>query len=583
VERIEVLRGPQGTLYGRNAMGGIINIITRQPSAKTEGFAEMSLGNYGLRRFTTGLRLPVIKNRLHAGAAVLYEELDGYYRNVFNNSKFDRQYRLGANYYLKYSGGTKWNAVLNIKHLANRNRGAFTLAGNKDEAFANPFMVNQNAIGRLVDNTFNGSLSLNHLGKRVVVSAQTAYQSNYRYYETPVDADFSPIDGVDIINNYGREWNNVKVLTQELKFSSAAPLKWVAGVFLFHQKIPNRQATHFGEDAAFVGAPDKNFAIVNTTKATNTGSSLFAQGTYAITQQLEVIAGLRYDYQRTRQSVLSEYQPDASPVPVFEIRPDTSARASYSALSPKLGLQFHQHQNTSLYLLYSRGYRTGGLTQLSADPSQPPLFAYKPEYSNNFELGSKNVLFSNRLRANIALFYTTITNAQVATLVLPDAITITKNTGSLTSKGVEAELAATLLKGLEAAYNLGYTQAKYTALKVAQNGGVTDLAGRRQVFTPELTSMLALQYGIDVSRAVKLVARGEWLYVGETYFDLANTIRQAPYHLLNARAGIALKHVELMFWARNLSDTKYIGYAYEFGAVHLADPKTYGLTLRAMF
>lgn len=584
VERIEVLRGPQGTLYGRNAMGGIINIITKQPTGKTESFAELSVGNYRTRRFTAGLRTPLIKDKLFFGVAALYDELDGYYMNRYNNSKFDKQHRLGGNYYLKYLVNPKLSTTLNLKHLAHRNYGAFTLAGNTEEAFANPFTVNQNAIGKLVDDTHNASLSVNYSGRRVIVNSQTAYQANYRYYQNPVDADFSPIDGVDIINNYGRKWNNVKVITEELKFSSAPstrPLKWVAGIFMFYQKIPNKQATHFGEDAAFVGAPDKNFAIINTTKADNIGGSVFTQVAYPVNKKLDVIAGLRYDHQRTKQSVKSEYKPDASPVPVFDIRPDTSARASYGAFSPKLGLDYHQNENSSFYLTYSRGYRTGGFTQLSADPSQPPLYAYKPEFSNNFELGSKNILFNNRLRANVAVFYTTINNAQVATLVLPDAITVTKNTGSLTSKGIEAEIAA-LLKGFEATYNIGYTHAKYTQLKISQNGSVTDLSGKKQIFTPDVTSMLVVQYGLKVSNAVKLIARGEWAYIGTTYFDLNNNIRQSPYNLLNARGGIALKHVELMFWARNPGNAKYIAYAYDFGAVHLGDPKTYGLTLRAV-
>ncbi len=153
---------------------------------------------------------------------------------------------------------------------------------------------------------------------------------------------------------------------------------------------------------------------------------------------------------------------------------------------------------SNLFATYSRGYRTGGLTQLGADPSQPPLYAYKPEYSNNFELGIKNTFLENRARVNISFFYTTITDAQVPTLVLPAAITVTKNAGSLTSKGMDAELAATILKGLEATYNFGYTDAKYTKLKLSQNGSETDLSGNRQIFTPDITSMLALQYNVSL-------------------------------------------------------------------------------------
>lgn len=586
VERIEVLRGPQGTLYGRNAMGGVVNIITKQPSNKTDGFAEASAGNYGLQRYSLGIRTPILKNKLYFGAAGLYEGLDGYYTNDYYNEKFDKQHSIGGNYYLKYLASSRWAITLNVKHMAARNNGSFTLNGSKDDAFANPFHVNQDARAKLVDNTFNSSLSVNYSGDKFNFSSQTAYQSNYRYYATPIDGDFAPIDGVTVVNNYGSKWNNVKVLTQEFKFSSpaslASPFKWTAGTYFFYQNVPNKQGTHFGKDAQYVGSPDSNYTIINTTKAKSTGIAVYAQGTYAITNMFDVTAGIRYDYQHTKESVLGEYQPDASPVPVFQTQPDTSATASYSAFSPMVSFSLHPTSNTNLYVSYNRGYRTGGLTQLSADPSQPPLYAYKPEYSNNFELGIKNTLFNDKLKLNVALFYTTITNAQVPTLVLPSAITVTKNAGGLTSKGIDAEIAATPVQGLEAVYNFGYTHARYTTLKVSSNGSENNLEGNRQIFTPDVTSMLALQYSLPIShwQGLRAFVRGEWQYIGQTYFDLANNIRQSPYNLLNASAGITSKHLDVMLWGRNLTDKKYISYAYDFGAVHLGNPQTFGVTVR---
>ena len=587
VERIEVLRGPQGTLYGRNAMGGVINIITKQPTNNISGFLEISAGNYGEQRYTGAIRTPVIKDKLFFGASLLYEGLDGYYTNEYDDSKFDKQHSVGGNYYLKYRVNDRWSATFNVKHLANRNYGSFTLAPDKDAAFADPFRVNQNAVAKLVDNTFNTSLTANYTGQRFNFSTQTSYQSNYRYYATPIDGDFSTADAITIINNYGNKWNNIKVVTEELRFtspaSSASRLKWTAGSYLFYQNVPNKQATHFGKDAALVGSPDSNYAIINTATARSSGVALYAQSEYAIAKKINIIFGVRYDYQHSKEDVLGEYQPDASPVPVFETQPDTSANVSYSAFSPKLSVSYHPVMGTNLFATYSRGYRTGGLTQLGADPSQPPLYAYKPEYSDNFELGIKNTFLENRARANISFFYTTITNAQVPTLVLPAAITVTKNAGSLTSKGMDAELAATVLKGLEATYNFGYTNAKYTKLKLSQNGSETDLSGNRQIFTPDITSMLALQYNISLieSNKLQLIIRGEWTYLGKQYFDLANSITQSPYNLLNTKLGLKIKHAELYFWERNMANIKYIAYGYDFGAVHLGNPRTFGFTFRA--
>jgi iron complex outermembrane receptor protein len=153
----------------------------------------------------------------------------------------------------------------------------------------------------------------------------------------------------------------------------------------------------------------------------------------------------------------------------------------------------------------------------------------------------------------------------------------------LDSKGIEAELEAAPFKGFELGYNFGYTNAVYKSLKISESGNEVDLEGKKQIFTPDITSMLAAQYSFTLAekQQLRLMVRGEWSYIGNTYFDLENNIQQKPYSVLNARAGVALKHVSVFFWGRNLGSTKYIAYAYDFGAVHLGDPKTYGITLRA--
>ncbi|MGI4020929.1 MAG: TonB-dependent receptor [Janthinobacterium lividum] len=587
IEQIEVLRGPQGTLYGRNAMGGVINIITKQPTNRTQGFAKVEIGNYGKQRYTFGLRAPLIKDKLFFGVSGLYSHLDGFYTNLYNNTKFDRQNTLLGNYFLKYLAGTNWAFTLNVKHNENRNNGAFPLVSSPEIALNNPYRVDQDAVARMIDNLFNTSLSVNYSGRYFNFSSQTAYQFNHRYYVQPIDGDFSAADAVSIVNNYGSRWNKVQVLTQELRFTSPAKInslfKWTSGIYGFYQDNPVKQGTYFGTDAALVGSPISNFTSINTNKGSNYGIAFYGQGTYALTNKLDLTLGLRYDYEHQKQHIKGEFQADGESAVVTQA--DTSATTAFHAFSPKAGLTLHLSENQLLYGTYSRGFRTGGISQLSSDPSQPPLYAYRPEYSNNFEIGSKNTFLNNRLRINLTAFYTLVNNAQVPTLILPDALTITRNVGKLHSKGLEFELAATPVTGLEISNNTGFTQAKYTDLVLNNNGETISGNNNQPIFSPKVTAVMAIQYSKSISqnKQTQFFVQGEWHYIGDQFFDLANTIEQKPYHLFNGTIGVSIKKTRISLWERNFSGKKYIDYAYSFGAAHLGEPRTFGVSLNQKF
>lgn len=586
VERIEVLSGPQSTLYGRNATGGVINIITKQPSNTLSGFAGLNFGNYGQQRYTLGIKAPLIKDKLYLGIAGVYSALNGFYTNTYNNTHFDKQHFFLGNYSLKFLANSRLNFNLNIKNYNNRNNGAFPLAGSPTDALNNPYQVDQNATTKMIDNTFYSSLAINYTGRKFNFSSLSSYQVNNRYYTTPIDGDFSSLDAVSIINNYGGNWNKVKTGIQEFRFSSpasAAKLKWTGGLYGFYHYAPNKQGTHYGADAAAIGSPVSDFTSINTNTDHDLGLAAYGQATYTITPNLDITAGLRYDYEHKKLNVIGEYQPDAQPAIVTQA--DTSAKANFKAFSPKLNIDYHLSANNNLYAGYSRGFRAGGITQLSSDPSQPPLYIFNPEYSNNFEIGSKNNFFGNQLRLNAAVFYIHVNNAQVPTLILPDAITVTKNAGRLNSKGAELQLNALPVKWLSIDYSFGYTHARYTDLVVANNGAAVDLKGNHQIFTPDATSMLAVQYNYVLGgpQMARLIARGEWRYLGKQYFDLANQIEQKAYSKFNAQLGLETKRFGLFLWERNIANKKVIDYAYDFGASHLANPRTYGVSVSTNF
>lgn len=582
IERIEVLRGPQGTLYGRNAMGGVINIITREPNDKVNVFGNLSFGNYNQQRYQAGISTPLVKRKLYLGVAAMFNKRNGFYTNTFLNKSFDKQHAFLGNYYLKYRPAEKWMLSLNVKNEINRNDGGFALNSSLDEALEHPFEIQQNAAGKMIDNTLLGSVGINYTGDKLNFSSQTTWQSNYRIYDNPVDGDFSPLDAVTITQKYPKPWNKVRTWTQEFKLMTrnSAALQWTTGIYLYSDKHPNKTGTHYGADAWILGASQTDVTAINTSTISSNGMALYGQATYPVAKNLSTTLGLRYDYEHMNYQLRGEFQEDGQQ-PIITL-PDTSAATHYGAFSPKIGLSYKLSAGSNLYITYARGFRTGGMTQLSEDPSkQPPLFKYAPEYSNNVEIGWKNSFFNQKLYANLAVFFTNITNVQVPTLILPEAITIIRNAGKLNSRGAEIEVSAAPLRGLHISYNTGVTDAKYKSLQLSKGGAIVNLADKKQIFTPDMTSVLAIQYSYKLKKSseTRLVVRGEWFYLGKQYFDLVNSISQDAYSLLNTRFGVAFKEYELMFWGRNLTNKKYVSYAYDFGAVHLGDPVTYGITL----
>ena len=562
VERIEILRGPQGSLYGRNAMGGVINIITKQPTNYTSGSAELNWGNYGQKRMNLNIKTPIIKDKLFVGASGLFDAREGFYLNEYNQLPYDRQRGISGNYFLKYIINKQWSITFNTKHRNQENKGAFPLVFGAEEAINNPYVLNQNATTIMKDKTINSSLSIVYTGKQFQFSSQTAYQKNYRYYTNPIDGDFSPIDAITVVNNYGKEWNQISAWTQDLKLNSIGnqPFKWTIGAYLFSQNAPTKQGTHFGADAYLMGIENSNFTLINTTKSKRKGIAFYGQATYALSEKLNLTAGIRNDFEQIEQSVNGSLMMDNNKT-IYETQALISRTTDFGALSPKLGLDYNISATQMAFVNYSKGFRAGGLSPLSSDPSQPPLIRYKPEYSNNIELGLKNTLFNNHARLNLTVFYTRLVDAQVPTLILPDAITIIQNRGKLNSKGIELEFTAQANAHLSIDYNAGMTNAKFETLEIAQNGNANILNGNKQIFTPDLVSNLALQYDQKFNKDLSGFVRTEWKYIGTTYFDLANSIQQNPYNIINASLGVQMDDVQIKYWTRNLTNQKYISYA----------------------
>ena len=581
IESIDIIRGAQGTFYGRNAMGGVINITTKKPTNTTQVNAGVQIGNYGQKRINAAVNAPIIKNKLFLGMSALHDRKNGFYTNEFLNKKFDKQQQTMLNLQLKYFLTKGWSLQADLKQYIAKNDGAFPLVNDMKALFKNPYTLSQNLTSSMRDNSRNISVVAKHKGKKTDITLQHSRQRNYRFYEKSLDADFSPADIVGIFNNYGKDFNTVNVMTNELRFNSvkSSPeqaFEWSAGIYQFSQKSPTKQATVFGKDAGLFGIPDKNFSIISINKGENNGLAAYGHMSYTINEKVSVNGGMRIDNENRKLTIGSQYE--KQPRPAIPTMADTTGKSSYGAFSPKLGIQFQPTAEQLMYLSFSRGFRSGGLTSISSDPSQVPLSAYNPEFSNMFEAGIKGKDKNNQFRYAIAFFYNKVMDIQTPLLVLPDAVTIIQNAGEMNAWGLEGEMEVKLAKGLSLQYSGGLTSAKYAVLGVVSNGAQVDLSGNKQVFTPSTTNYFATQYQTSIA-AHELMFRLEYNHTGKQFFDLANTIEQKAYGLVNFRSSIRTNHFDISVWGRNLMGKKYINYAYDFGAAHLGNPRMIGIGL----
>ena len=220
IESIDIIRGAQGTFYGRNAMGGVINITTKKPTNTTQVNAGVQIGNYGQKRINAAVNAPIIKNKLFLGMSALHDRKNGFYTNEFLNMKFDKQQQTMLNLQLKYFLTKGWSLQADLKQYIAKNDGAFPLVNDMKALFENPYTISQNLTSSMRDNSRNISVVAKHKGKKTDITLQHARQRNYRFYEKSLDADFSPADIVGIFNNYGKDFNTVNVMTNELRFNS---------------------------------------------------------------------------------------------------------------------------------------------------------------------------------------------------------------------------------------------------------------------------------------------------------------------------------------------------------------------------
>ena len=605
IERIEILRGPQGTLYGRNAMGGVINIITRKPANSTSGFVETSIGNQGLQRYGGAFRTPLVNDRLFLGVAGQFQHQHGFYGNqlspdftyfghTFTGPADTSGIRFGdantvyTNIYLRWLAGKSLDLTANFKIQKDYSVGPssyFGAAETDSVARQQPYKFSVNRFGTDSRTVSNTSLAARYKHRYFNLLSVSAWQYVQTSFDN-IDFDYWTFD-VAYASSYNKKTGGtvpMHVLSQELKLSSPERVKrlqWTAGTYLFHQWFDYATATTYIVPLADLFGYRGTDVSENIQR--NAGIAFFGQATWQVLKRLYLTGGLRYDYEY-RQSSISAFNIADDGSKTVSIA-DTARYAAFNALSPKIVVSYRPGARQNIYASYTRGFRAGGINTVTRFEGYENFL---PEYSDNYELGYKHNL-NNRIQVAATLFYLSWKDLQLD--FRPDGISyITANLGNVRSKGLELELSAIPLKNLQADIALGINDARYHQFTYPESDQQfsylgEDISGNRTIMSPRSTLFAGIQYNLPVTKKARLVFRGEWRRTGQQYFDLMNRIDQPAYNLFNVRTGLVLPYGELFLWVRNITDTRYLAYAFPaiFRYSLLNRPRTFGATLTIKF
>lgn len=602
IERIEILKGPQGTLYGRNALGGAINIITKRPTNQTKGFMQFGYGNLNQLNTSAGVSFPVVKNKLFAKVNAGYTQRDGYVDNVaIDTDNLLERESITAGFKMDYYPTNRLSLSLS-SGLEVREVNAYALLGGFGVSNAtldsikqvSPYEVNFDRQGIYNTTTTHHALKVSYDFPKATLNSISSLQ----YYETERDNDefdFTPFD----INYISNAVNNNYTISQELRINSTddGKLNWIGGMYLYYvdrEDITPTVSTELAGNTAgeFTQRLDANIQ--------QTGLALFGQADYELTSQLSVLLGLRYEIERSEITAIREhfrngqnfedpnnivFTPDG-PRPSPLVNSSFRTDATFDALSPKIGLDYEVSDDLFLFGNFARGYRPGGLNQFVADEDAAQ---YDPEFSWNYELGVKSSWLNNRLKANLTAFYINWQDQQLFTVV--DQTTFlfgVDNVGESTSQGVELEMNYLPVKGLDLTANIGYLSTEITDYEVTVfTGELVNNEGNQQGYSPEWNGNFSANYERKLGSNTTAFIGLDYIFQSEMFFDPENTVKQESYGLLNGRIGAGYQGFEVSLWGKNITDEVYFSYGYgvggaaSFGSYGL--PRTYGFTTTYRF
>ena len=565
VQQVEVLKGPQGTLFGRNTTAGAVIITTKRPTPEFGGEVSVSVGNYGRFDVHSNINIPLLPEKAFLNLTANRERFDGYFKHATTGENLgwtDPYQSFRAKLLLLMSDSVE--ALLSYDYFDGRTQpqpginstGFLPLGG--AYMVTDPFRPNLNFD---LENTFTGGGVSGQvdwdLGFATLTSI-TAYRESQDTWQN--DADVSPLTVYHL-----RRTGEQQYVTQELRIANEGDerLSYTAGIFLFSSDYmaTSRNDVNFGAALPSGGTVTNEF---QRAEQHSTSQAVFGEASYRITPALRVFGGLRWSFDQ-KEFRRSQRRVNSSGV-VLVGNANTWAtpplEASWEAPSYRIGLDWKPNEDTLVYTSYSRGYKGGGFVG-RANTFDAASVPYDPEYTDAYELGVKSDLMDRRLRVNLAAFYAVDTDLQTfVVFAAPGGGTnsLIINVGELVRKGVEAEVDFRITENLRIAANGGWTDASYTdffgPVLSTTPGDYSHLQPR---FYAEKTGNVALLYEHPTSWGEAFF--GANVYYNSGFFgDVANTPsgRVDPYTVGSVNFGVRTDDGwELRANINNVTDETY--------------------------
>lgn len=579
IGQVEFVRGPQSTLFGRNALGGLINITSIRPSlAKWAGNVMLPFGSSSLFETRASVGGPIIENKLAAGFALAFSEREGFTENTLTGNDIDSREGFSAKGQLLWVPGGGWETRLLLS--SERARDGDYALNDLAAVRANPFEVQRDFEGFTNRDIFSTTFIARKESRRFAFTSTTGLVDWKT--EDATDLDYTPLPLTTRTNTeealqFTQEFRLASAAAAPVKLSERIGLRWQTGVFFFTQGYDQLAVNSV---APFVLSPFVGVPVEWTTpdaKLDDNGFGVFGQGTFAIGSRFEATAGVRFDNENKKADILTAFDPPIGP-PV-----QVNDERDFSAVSPQFAAAFRVRPSTLIFGNVSRAYKAGGFNPVSLPGDE----SYGEEHAWNFEGGVKTVAASGRFSVSASVFSIDWDDLQLF-VPIPggQAQFYVDNVGSASSTGVEFEVAGRPYAGVDVFAAVGFTHARFGS--DTSSGGI-DISDHKIPNTPAFTTAFGAQYSREVPMGGRAYGRIDVATTGAFEYDEANTERQDAYTLANLRGGWRGRRVTVEAWMQNAFDTRYVPLAFAFPngqSGFLAEPgrpRTFGLTVGVGF